>query len=378
MYIFNIKRQQPFFITLIVASALLVYFYVAYIHSHVHGNVINSGGINGSRQTCTLARLKSYVHQHSNFPGEGQWIEASPVYFRPTFCHLSYPRIPKRQLARCLIGNNISYIVTLGDSNAARYFVSINKALAAMATNKRCRVTKIERPLNDGFLPDLEYFANGSKANRSWASAVGIHNRQCRGCSSIKSACSLDHGGKEYEVVVEQAAMTSTLDDSIRVIGDGEAPTAQEFWLKHYLKDSYPDLLLIFLPFSHDKHSYSLIQIKAAITYFHNLVRTYVPIGTRVVYFPAFSEFENARKSLLYINRTYGGLLAAEKLSKMNNILYEVIHDDISEPATNINGFVDLFSISLSRQRWSTDGIHMKDVWYDVVVSMFWHTICER
>ena len=331
---------------------------------------------------CTFHRVKQNSRIHLKFPTGGRWEDNDPINYKPGFCKLQHARMPANELAKCLVNANISYIVTMGDSNSARYFVAINRDLLSLS-KKQCKMVKSEKLLNNGFLPDLSYFVNDTDGNNSWTKYVEVHDRQCRGCASARSRC-LIHG-TSHSVTTEQAAVTSIVDDSIRVVHPAhildslprEAPTTQEFWLEFYLKSHYPDLLLIFLPFSHAKHSSRLVQVKADITYFNSLIKTHVPPTTRVVYFPSFSEFEHARTNLMYVNRTYGGMLAAEKIYKMNKILFEVLFNDITDLDSNIHGFLDLFEMSLTRASWSIDGIHMQDVWYNSVVSAFWQILCN-
>jgi hypothetical protein len=61
----------------------------------------------------------------------------------------------------------------------------------------------------------------------------------------------------------------------------------------------------------------------------------------------------------------------------MNAILYEVLERDIVSDEGRIFSFLDLFEASLSRVTWSTDGVHMKPVWYENVMTMFWETFCN-
>ena len=68
---------------------------------------------------------------------------------------------------------------------------------------------------------------------------------------------------------------------------------------------------------------------------------------------------------------------AAEKIEKMNRILYNIIEEDLINPDSQIYGFFDLFEVSKSRGAWSIDGVHMKPVYYRSVMSMFWETYCN-
>ena len=56
----------------------------------------------------------------------------------------------------------------------------------------------------------------------------------------------------------------------------------QEFLLKYYLRGRYPDLLIIFPPFNHDKKSQTSSSLAIRLKYFIDLLDLYLPASTRV------------------------------------------------------------------------------------------------
>ena len=57
--------------------------------------------------------------------------------------------------------------------------------------------------------------------------------------------------GITRDIRVEYIPLTSIIDDSVTITANSKwiAPTSQEFYFKYFLRNRYPDLLLVFLPF---------------------------------------------------------------------------------------------------------------------------------
>jgi hypothetical protein len=152
-----------------------------------------------------------------------------------------------------------------------------------------------------------------------------------------------------------------------------KAETSAEFFFKIYLQNKYPDVMLIFLPFN---HIHNLDISPAEMSYFHALVKLYIPRTTKVFYMPAFSEFDEAKK-LYWKKKKFGALPGWQRIDKLNHIMYDVIKDDVMNASSGIYSFLDLVDMSRDRSSLSTDGVHMQYVWYDTVISYFWEIFCN-
>lgn len=58
--------------------------------------------------------------------------------------------------------------------------------------------------------------------------------------------------------------------------------TIQEFLFKYYLRSRYPDLLIIFPPFNHDKNAETTASLLIRLQYFLSLMDLYVPDDVQV------------------------------------------------------------------------------------------------
>jgi len=56
----------------------------------------------------------------------------------------------------------------------------------------------------------------------------------------------------------------------------------QEFLLKYYLHSRYPDLLIIFPPFNHEKNAETSSSLAIRLQYFLSLMDLYVPDDVEV------------------------------------------------------------------------------------------------
>jgi len=56
----------------------------------------------------------------------------------------------------------------------------------------------------------------------------------------------------------------------------------QEFLLKYYLHGRYPDLLIIFPPFNHEKNTETSASLTVRLQYFLSLMDLYLPNNVEV------------------------------------------------------------------------------------------------
>ena len=142
------------------------------------------------------------------------------------------------------------------------------------------------------------------------------------------------------------------------------------------LKNRYPDVLIIFLPFNHGKY--------LPRKFVPNLIKQIViratqnaPVNSKIFFIPTFSEYESKRTVKYYINRRYQGLLATDAIDKLNHLLFRILKPDLLKPSGKVFSFVDLVQITRQLDQWSIDGVHMQPLWYQIEMSMFLETFCN-
>ena len=300
-------------------------------------------------------------------------------HYRPDACRFKYETLPKGFMDRCLAKANLSSVLTMGDSTASMYAKAVQQVTGGICGN-----VKHEHYVNgDAFIPELDYYTSHLPAGiRKFVSGKF---RFCSGCASRVDNCTYN---SISSVRYEHIAQTMILDDSLQIefpdyhnastiLDEAWAITAQEFIFRYFLKDTYPQVFLIFLPFAHAKQNMKLERLAMEIRYFKGLIEQYFPSNTKLIYMPAYSEFAKKPDNTVWRGHLFEGMLAQEKIAKMNDILYQILEPDLLKDNGRIFSFLDVFEASVSRAAWSTDGIHMQPVWYENVMTMFWETFCN-
>jgi len=92
---------------------------------------------------------------------------------------------------------------------------------------------------------------------------------------------------------------------------------------------------------------------------------------------PAFAEFESHKPSAWAYRRSHG-LLATDKISAFNRLLFDLLRHKLIDQTSPTYGFFDLVRVSAERESWSLDGIHMDPQWYQLIVSYILQMYCGR
>ena len=95
----------------------------------------------------------------------------------------------------------------------------------------------------------------------------------------------------------------------------------------------------------------------------------------QVIWVPSFAEFES-RKPRAWANRRSHGLLATDKLDAFNRLLYGQLRHRLVDQSSSTYGFLDLVRVSVERESWSLDGIHMDPRWYRLIMSYLVQVYC--
>ena len=339
-----------------------------------------------SSRPCTFGLFREVFARDHYYPGGGRWVKGSSgkaVRYQPQACKFNYERTPKAFMDRCFAKANLSSIMTIGDSTASRYFAALTKE-----SNISCNKVRTEELKEKGFVPDIGYYS--TYVPKEVIKFVQTQFRFCSGCRGVQMNCygdSIQQNASGLLIKFEHLPQTMILDDSVQITFPGYnqaakivdriwSITSQEFIFRYFLHDRYPQVFLIFLPFIHAKNNMKIKRLKMEILYFKSLVEQYFPNTTKLVYMPAYSEFDSTRGGY-WKNRRFEGLLASQKIKKMNDILYEILEPDLLRNDGRVFSFIDVFEASLPHASWCTDGVHMKPVWYENVMTMFWETFCN-
>ena len=145
--------------------------------------------------------------------------------------------------------------------------------------------------------------------------------------------------------------------------------TQQEFLLKIYLKNRFPDLMLIFTTFVHDREQ-SLNEIKIALLHLYDLLKETASSTSKVIFFPTapmvLSKIPEEEVAASFVN----GIDGNRKINASNHILFETLLEQISSDRDNMYGFLDLYAMATGiQQAWSLDHVHFNEHYYKTTMA---------
>ena len=327
-------------------------------------------------QPCSTQSFLQFFTDFSTFPENGTWCRTSShqEVFKPSFCSFQ-----EFDLGECLKKNHIHSVLVLGDSNGMRYFQGLRKMLIETA-HVQCTLSKREQ---DGrHPPSKQYFLSSIKSIPY--SALSVSKRNCSSCKNQLYRCSSsapNNSHSDLHIQLEYNSMYSLNDTSLSY-NDTTNQTAssvytfQEFLFKIYLKDSYPDLVLICLPYNHEK-LHGVSQVMARLKALVELVQQSRTYNSQVIWLTTTAEVEYMRLKKEYVNKRYEGMLATDKIYQLNKATFDVLKPYLSHTRHKMSGFVNLVNMSRHRSFWSIDGIHYKEIWYKHVITNLLSTLCQ-
>ena len=217
-----------------------------------------------------------------------------------------------------------------------------------------------EEKIDGGYTPDKQYYA---RRNHTWSKYLEIRKRDCHSCISNLCVCHVTSGKKSRDVNIEYLSQKAIIGGSIKLNKSVfRVSSSQEFMLKYYLEDRYPDLLLLFLPFHHCIHK-TIDEYVDQLKLLKQLVDEHVPSSTKVFFLPAHHTIKPGY---------------TETMLPLNQALYSLLEEDMLNPETNRYGFLDLQRISKPMTQWVLDkSTHMDGMWYQTMMSMFWEIYCN-
>jgi len=194
-----------------------------------------------SSDMCTADVFRNYYMTMNYFPGEGHWesrlanhdnVSAATLLYRfvPDLCKFhfdGFQSLPGVNVRRCLRRRNVTRIVTVGDSNASKYYRALLTALIDSDDGRWGCVSVMAEAVDSTMLiPDVRYFARHDPRLLPLLRATVRH---CSSCVSRAHRCSRqtldrdragngsENGDDEETLWLEHVSMVSVLDSSIKI-----------------------------------------------------------------------------------------------------------------------------------------------------------------
>ena len=324
---------------------------------------------------CSLNLIQNYLKTCGYFPSKGLWNNEI-THYDPGFCTLPRSEHFHHHMSHSLVSNNISRILIIGDSNGARYSNALQSGLQNIGY--QCKVVKSEQM---GFFPDKKYYLRDMGLDPS---VLEMKERTCQSCTSKKIECvpKNSHGNLK-RLIMEYVSMMVITTDSIvpnkSYCATNWHPvcnisTQQEFLFRAYLKDNYPQLIVIASTFAHDWDK-SFDFVWNGLEDIVDLVEDTAPSNTQVVWLPM-----TAINMPIYVNKIvdqpqflkiYEGFNYEDRVHALNHLLYHVVGKHFTQSKEKVlwYPFFDLYRMSKQKQsQLAKDGVHFKPKWYNYII----------
>ena len=301
-------------------------------------------------------------------------------YFHPDICQFQYLHPPIDYMKKCLIKKKIRKIVTTGDSNGKHYHAALIDILSKVM-NLGCVNDKVENDGEDQFAMDVKYFMGNMTDSANLKVNVTLEKRMCRSCGGSMTKCHFNNERSNESLIIEHIPLPHFQEISMKMLEevnklDKRTIYFPEFIFKHYMKDNYPDLLIIFAPFNHEKRRSSQGTVTRHTQYLLGILDKYLPSTTELYFIPTFHEFE-PRKVWQNRQKKYEGLLANDMIDSLNAMLFKSINDKLLQTSSNYHSFWDMGRVSDEKLAdWMWDGMHMLPVWYKNTISQILQIVC--
>ena len=145
-----------------------------------------------------------------------------------------------------------------------------------------------------------------------------------------------------------------------------------------YLKGNFPDLI-VFFGNNHSIRRKELFQIIPSMQMLTSIVENTVPKSTPVIWVSGTGEYD-LKKPAIWRGVKFGlqKYTAEQMVGVINQALFEALKDRLRSKDTNFFAFLDLDGIAGQvKARWSTDGVHSQQVWYQHIMSYLVQSLCN-
>jgi len=192
-----------------------------------------------SSNICTVDVFRNYYKTINYFPGDGHWdsrtrrrgnVSSTSYRFVPDLCKFrfdGFQPLPGVNVRRCLRRRNVTRIMVVGDSNAARYYAALLSTMNDRDSGGwKCNIVTSEANDHTMLIPDVRYF---SRRDRRLLPLLRATVRHCSSCVSRVDRCrrqtpdqdSVTGIGTENSnddtLWLEHVSMVSVLDSSLKI-----------------------------------------------------------------------------------------------------------------------------------------------------------------
>jgi hypothetical protein len=234
-------------------------------------------------------------------------------------------------------------------------------------------------------MPGKGYYLQGTALT---SNTLVVASRTCHSCLSQLTRCTISTNATPAVLEVEYISMMMVANASIVANSTYcraestkhnllcSITTQQEFLFKLYFKNRYPDLMLIFGTFGHDRKK-SFEYVDKALRHTIEVIDETGTANTSVIWFTTASVYA---KKLKKVNKkcTYeNGMTIHEKIEALNHVLHNALNNRV-EASTNpqMFGFWDLFYMSKDIGKfWAEDHVHYLPHWYKYVIGYILHAL---
>ena len=329
-------------------------------------------------RSCSFEIFKEYISKNSFFPSEGTWAwkKGTPYHFKPKLCTFSEDKLSPTLITRCLLQKKITRLLIMGDSQGLRDFWALQSILTR--SGFVCKITKGERAHRD-WKPDIKYYVTGTTLSTK---SIKPKKRACHGCLSAAASCTNSTGHLDLKVHLEYLSMEYYHDVELTSVDDLNnvaSKTTQEFYFKEYLQGNYPDVIFLF-----GNNHLTQANLSRHTRYIHelaHLLQENVPTSTVVVWIPSGPEYR-PKKPARWRNATFdnGRYYIEEYIRVVNRAVFNTLKPVMTQERSNFLPFLDLQGLASEPKVLATlsvDGVHMRPVWYGVILSALIETLCE-
>ena len=321
---------------------------------------------------CSFPLLDNYHERCGYFAESTSWENIEGKFPKAVMsahmCKVPPVTSAPQRLQDFIKKRKITSIVSFGDSQAVRY----NNALLSLfkQASYKCQLKKAEKT---GFNIQLDYYTRDSGFLSN-----AIVERTCSSCNSNLHICSDTTNGHKIAIEYLSHSLTSAkpivLKRSVCQKSKIHHPlclnlTPPEYLFKYYLNKSqnYPELLLIFSTFGHDRDQ-PLAKAYDGIKYLMNMTRLHVPQSSDVIWYNAPPW--HAKNLEKWSTSEGQGYNANQKVQAENHFLSRLVNDHrASGRSPRIHSFFDLYHMQEQlKQKWAQDHIHSVPAWYNFVM----------
>ncbi|ELU03674.1 hypothetical protein CAPTEDRAFT_206348 [Capitella teleta] len=390
----------------VIKNFLILLIVISGIHLLNHRNVLQEGPplkpyeINRSRPKLVLSRncevpklrkhlpscsttlFRQYFRAQKAFPECGRWIDGNLGFGYTESYSLDFCQWEAFNFADCLAEDRVKRVFMAGDSNGFQLFLSMLNLTIAAGAN--CDLIRSEG--EGSRLPNGTYLAQLMN-NTAYEKAFTIENRRCKLCRAQEYECQMQTLTGPRTINFEFMGYYFFKDPSLQVLpkdalkyGVRSFKTAQEFMFQVYLpQKGYPDVIFMPIPFNHEKWN-KKPEIFVNLRELSQMIRRKKPPQTRIFWIPTAGEVESKRSALAigYKNKTFDGLLAAPYIYTLNKLAFSALESSLTNPYSNVYGFINVANMSMQKEEWNLDGIHYNYQWYAHVVKQLWSMMCSR